>query len=116
MNDDNGIQIERRQGAQDIHEIACFTHRLDTRVSVLETRIETQDIRLAGIERDVGETRQGINQVLTEARQGIAQVLNCLHEHVEQENKDRIRLLAAVVATLLSAISGLALAFINRLS
>lgn len=105
MNDSNGIQLERRQGAQDIHELACFTHRLDTRISVVETRMEVQDTRLASIEKNIEETRNGVGKVL-----------DCLHSHTQQEDKDRIRLLAAVVATLLSAIAGLAMALLNRLT
>lgn len=103
MNDGNGIQLERRQGAQDIHELACFSHRLDTRLSVVETRMEIQDSRLSSIERNVEEVRTGIGKVL-----------DCLHSHTEQEDKDRIKLLAAVVATLFSAIAGLAMALLNR--
>lgn len=104
MNENDGLQLERRQGAQDIHELACFTHRLDTRISVVETRMDVQDSRLASIEKNVEETRSGITKVL-----------DCLNSHTQQEDKDRIRLLAAVVATLLSAVAGLAMALLNRL-
>lgn len=105
MSDEGGIQLERRQGAQDIHELACFSHKLDTRISVVEERMKIQDSRLSSIEKNVEEVRAGVGKVL-----------ECLHSHTQQEDKDRIRLLAAVVATLFSAIAGLAMAFLNRIS
>ena len=77
----------------EVRELSGTVHKLDTRVSVLETRIEIQDNRLQEIEREIRE-----------ANLCVQRVLQVLSEHVEKENKDRIRLMAAIITTLLSVI------------
>lgn len=90
MNDDNS---ERRTSSADIRDIARCYHALDTRVAVLETRIDGQDQRLGTIEADIREIKSGIGRVL-----------EALGEHTRQEDRDRVKLMAAVVATLLSVL------------
>ena len=77
----------------EVRELSGTVHKLDTRVSVLETRIEIQDNRLQEIEREIRE-----------ANLCVQRVLQVLSEHVEKENKDRIRLMTAIITTLLSVI------------
>lgn len=96
-------RLTQRRADYDTHELVCFTHRLDTRISVVEVRMEAQDARLASIEKDVKETRHGIERVL-----------ECLHEHTQQEAKDKIQMMAAVIATLISALTALGLALIHK--
>jgi len=85
--------LTRREIGHEVHELSGAMHKLDTRVSVLETRIEIQDNRLQEIEREIRE-----------ANLCVQRVLQVLSEHVEKENKDRIRLMAAIITTLLSVI------------
>ena len=96
-------RLTQRRADYDVHELTCFTHRLDTRISVVEVRMEAQDARLASIEKNVGETRNGVERML-----------ECLHEHVQQEAKDRIRLMAAVISTLIAALISLAMTIVNK--
>ncbi|MDS4020659.1 MAG: hypothetical protein RKR03_09175 [Candidatus Competibacter sp.] len=112
MTDDTGMgkvaepapQLTRRRADYDTHELACFIHRLDTRVSVLETRMTTQDDRLSSIEEE-----------LRDANLGVQRVLDCLQAHTRQEDQDRVKLLGFVVATLLSVLGFAGAAMINHL-
>lgn len=90
---DQPEELTRRKVDSEVHELSGFIHKIDTRVSVLETRMEIQDARLKEIEREIRETNLCVQRVL--------QVLS---EHVEKENKDRIKLMAAIITTLLSVL------------
>lgn len=90
---DLGLALTRRRADYDAHDLACSIHRLDTRVSVLETRMGIQDARLGDIEREIRDTNHCVQKVL--------QVLS---DHVEKENRDRIKLMGAIIATLLSVV------------
>lgn len=96
--------LTRRRADYDTHELACFIHRLDTRVSVLETRMTTQDDRLSSIEAE-----------LRDANLGVQRVLDCLQAHTRQEDQDRVKLLGFVVATLLSVLGFAGAALLNHL-
>lgn len=107
QDDDRSIlsgNLTRRRADYDTHELACFIHRLDTRVSVLETRMTTQDDRLSRIEDRIGD-----------ANMGVQRVLDCLQVHVRQEDRDRVKLLGFVIATLLSVIGFAGAAIIKHL-
>lgn len=101
MSDDNS---ERRTSSADIRDIARCYHALDTRVAVLETRIDGQDQRLGAIEADIREIKSGVRLVL-----------ESLGEHTRQEDKDRIKLMAGVLATLLSVLGFFGALFFDRI-
>lgn len=61
-------------------------HNLDKRLAVVETRQEMQDHRIESIETTAHE------------------ILVMLRTHVEQEAKDRLKIMGALVAVLLSII------------
>jgi acetone carboxylase gamma subunit len=85
--------MERRAGWSDNAAVLSAIHQLETRVSVLETRAGAQDDRLLTIENDLKDTKTGVQRVL-----------QCLQDHTVVEEKDRVKLLAWIVATLLSVI------------
>lgn len=96
---------ERRTSSADIRDIARCYHALDTRVAVLETRIDGQDQRLSAIEADVREIKSGIEKVL-----------DTLGAHTRQEDRDRFKLMASVIATLVSAVGALALLLYQKIA
>jgi len=104
VNDDD-VPSERRISNADIRDIARCYHALDTRVAVLETRIDGQDLRLSAIETDIREIKGGIGRVL-----------ETLGEHTRQEDRDRFKLMASVIATLVSAVGGLALMLYQKVA
>lgn len=85
--------MERRAGWSDNSAVLSAIHQLETRVAVLETRAGAQDDRLLTIETDLKDTKNGVQRVL-----------QCFQDHAVIEEKDRVRLLAWIVATLLSVI------------
>lgn len=90
MNTD--LETERRATSADFHEIAICYHKLDTRVAVLETRIDNQDHRLQTIEakiEDVSKTTQTI--------------LDKLNEHVVREMDMQRKVLTWTITTMVSA-------------
>ena len=93
MTESDCMPRERRANAEDIRDIARCYHQLDTRVAVLETRMDAQDGRLGVIEHDLRETRVGVQRVL-----------QTLEGHVEQENRDRVKLLVGIVTILVSVV------------
>lgn len=72
-------------------------HSLDKRLSVVETRQAMQDQRIGSIEETAHE------------------ILATLRAHVDQEAKDRLKIMGAVVATLLSIIGFAATVLVNHL-
>lgn len=85
--------IERRAGWSDNAAVLSAIHQLETRVAVLETRAGAQDDRLLTIEGDLKDTKMGVHKVL-----------QCLQDHTVIEEKDRVKLLMWIIATLLSVI------------
>jgi hypothetical protein len=88
-----GGEIERRSGWADNSAVLSAIHQLETRVAVLETRAGAQDDRLLTIENDLRDTKTGVQRVL-----------QCLQDHTVIEEKDRVKLLTWIIATLLSVI------------
>lgn len=86
-------EIERRSGWADNSAVLSAIHQLETRVVVLETRAGAQDDRLLTIENDLRDTKTGVQRVL-----------QCLQDHTVIEEKDRVKLLTWIIATLLSVI------------
>ncbi len=86
-------EIERRSGWADNSAVLSAIHQLETRVAVLETRAGAQDDRLLTIENDLRDTKTGVQRVL-----------QCLQDHTVIEEKDRVKLLIWIIATLLSVI------------
>lgn len=86
-------EIERRSGWADNSAVLSAIHQLETRVAALETRAGAQDDRLLTIENDLRDTKTGVQRVL-----------QCLQDHTVIEEKDRVKLLTWIIATLLSVI------------
>ncbi len=86
-------EIERLSGWADNSAVLSAIHQLETRVVVLETRAGAQDDRLLTIENDLRDTKTGVQRVL-----------QCLQDHTVIEEKDRVKLLTWIIATLLSVI------------
>lgn len=84
---------ERRSGWPDNAAVLSAIHQLETRVAVLEARAGAQDDRLLTIEKDLKETKDGV-----------LGLLRSLQEHTIIEGQDRVKLLAWIIATLLSVI------------
>lgn len=72
-------------------------HSLDKRLAVVETRQAMQDHRIEAIESTAGE------------------ILTMLRAHVEQEAKDRMKIMGTAVATLLSIIGFAVTVLVNHL-
>jgi hypothetical protein len=88
----------------DIHTLVGMVHQLDKRVAVLEAKLEAQEGRTAAIEGVVHDTQDSVQEVLS-----------VLREHVDQENKDRIKLMGVIVMTLLSIVGFAATLLLNHL-
>lgn len=84
---------ERRAGWSDNSAILSAIHQLETRVAVLETRAGAQDDRLLTIETDLKDTKAGV-----------LSLLRSLQDHTIIEEKDRVKLLTWIIATLISVI------------
>lgn len=97
MTDDDSLRpiTERRITAVDFHDIARSYHKLDTRVAVLETRMDTQDHRLTEIERQIGELSKTTEEILTK-----------LTAHIAAESTIQIRLMIGIGMTFLGVIAG----------
>lgn len=100
MNDENS---ERRITTPEIREIAHSYHRIETRVAVLETRINTQDHRLSVIEMDIRTIKAGVERVL-----------DSLAAHVRQQDRDRIKLMAGIITILLTVLGFFGTFFVDR--
>lgn len=96
--------VERRVSANDIREISRRCHQLDTRVAVMETRVDGQDHRLGAIEKDIRDIKIGVERVL-----------ETLAGHIAREAMDRIKLMAWVISTLLAVIGFGAATFLDRI-
>lgn len=84
---------ERRDTAQDLRDIIGYMHAMDTRVAVLESRMNGQDTRLAAIEMDGREIKISVQRVL-----------ELLDLHTKQEDRDRMKLMGGIIAVLLSVL------------
>ena len=90
MNDENS---ERRISTSEIRDIAHSYHRIETRVAVLEKRIDTQDHRLTVIETDIRAIKNGMDRLQ-----------DMVATHIEIENVNRIKLLSWIITILLSVL------------
>lgn len=90
MNDENS---ERRISTSEIRDIAHSYHRIETRVAVLEKRIDTQDHRLTVIETDIRAIKIGMDRLQ-----------DMVATHIEIENVNRIKLLSWIITILLSVL------------
>lgn len=93
MNPPDEALSERRNTAQDLGEIIKTMHAMDTRVAILETRMNGQDTRLSAIELDIRETKVGVQRVV-----------QMLEAHMRQEDRDRIKIMGGIIAILLSVV------------
>ncbi len=91
--DDRVDGVERRAAWFDTSAVLSAISQLETRVAVLEARAGAQDTRLLTIENDLKDTKTGV--------QG---VLQCLQEHTIMEERNRVRLLSWIIATLISVL------------
>ncbi len=94
---DIGRLIEQNQG------ILNTVQSLVATVNNHETRIAVIEVRLSASVSDVAEIRSNGKETLS-----------VLAEHTRQEDKDRTRLLVAVIATLLSVMGGIAVVVANH--
>lgn len=96
MNTENqyGEQQDRRGiNAADIRSLVVSVHDLDTRVAVLEVRSNTQDDRLARIESSLEKTKESAERILEK-----------LGEHIQQEDRERKKLMFWIITTLIGVI------------
>lgn len=89
----------------DIHALVGMVHQLDKRIAVLEARLEAQEDRTVAIEGVVHNTQNSVQEVL-----------GVLRAHVEQENKDRIKIMVGIVMTLLSTLGFTVSLLVNQLA
>lgn len=102
MHDDDD-QSERRISASDIREIARNQHGQDTRLAVLESRMDGQERRMTGIEAQIGETKKGVDELK-----------DMLVKHATAETEQQNRILVWVIMTLLSVVGSVSLLLINH--
>lgn len=74
---------------EELYEVRSSLMDLDRRVAVLEARVADQDLHLLDIRTEVREMHQ------------------VLRDHVAQENRDRMRIMAGVLLSALSATGAL---------
>mgnify|MGYP006921328774 CR=1 FL=1 len=77
----------------DTSAVLSAISQLETRVAVLEARAGAQDTRLMTIEIDLKDTKTVVQQVL-----------QCLQDHAITEERNRVKLLSWVIATLFSVV------------
>ncbi len=118
-------EIERRRGYADIErmffelsesvkEQSREIHKHDRAIAVLETQAKTGAERTTAIELAINAIHEKIDK-LSEC---FSRKLDCLFEnlaaHTKQEDKDRIKLLMAVVATLATGLASLVFDVLRR--
>lgn len=84
-------------------DIQTTVHRMDTRVSVLETRTDQQARELKNMREDIRETRSTVGSVH-----------NDLRKHMQDQAKDRTQLMMWVIATLVGVVVSIALPLLLR--
>lgn len=84
-------------------DIQITVHRLDTRVSVLETRTDQQAREIKDMRQDIRETRSAVGSVH-----------NDLRKHMQDQAKDRNQLMMWVIATLVGVVVSIALPLLLR--
>jgi hypothetical protein len=100
---------------QDVYAILGELHSLDRRVSVLEARFVTAEARLVEMRGDLAGMKAEIGRVGEKIDGKLDAVADELRVHMTMEQKDRVKLLAGVLGTLVTAIVGLAAWALPRL-
>lgn len=97
MNDEDSTRNlpERRTSAADFHELVRGYHKLDTRVAVVETRMDAQDHRLADIETEIRHIKETVNQVLDK-----------LNQHAAAESTMQLKMMIGIAITFLGVLAG----------
>lgn len=91
----NNSFIERRATTADFHQLVDNYHLLDTRVAVVETRLDNQDHRLAVIESEIRSIRETVEQTLEK-----------INQHAATEAAMQIRLLIGIGVTFIGVLAG----------
>lgn len=95
------------RGVGDASRIARDLAHVDKRVAVLETRAEVAEGRLKELHTGQESLRAESRKTGERIGASLDAIAGSLHAHVEEEAVDRVKLLRAVIATLVSAILGL---------
>lgn len=106
-----GVFEERRSGYAELVEsyqsllknydrIQAAIHHHDTEIAVLRAQLQADSGRISVLEKAV----EKIFERLDEVRNLLAGNRDILTEHTKQEDKDRIRLMRAIIATLVSVL------------
>lgn len=90
-------ESERHATSADFHEIAICYHQLNTRVAVLETRIDNQEHQLHAIESKTEKISLNVQTILDK-----------LNNHILDETEIQKKVLAWTIATMVSASIGIA--------
>lgn len=91
--DDHDDRLTRRAADLDLHDLVGMYHQLNTRLAVMESRVIMQDDRMETLEIRLKDMWDGVKEVL-----------DLLRKHIEQENQNQVRMLIAIIATLLSVV------------
>ena len=95
---DIGRLVEQNQGiANTVQSMGSIIAAYGTRIAVLEVKADLT-------QKDIGDMKENASETL-----------RVLAEHTQQEDKDRQRLLIAVIATLISVIGGIAAIYLQRM-
>lgn len=84
-------------------DIQATVHRLDTRVSVLETRTDQQAREIKEMRQDIRETRSAVGGVHTDLR-----------KHMQDQAKDRQQIMLWVITTLFGVVVSIVLPLLLR--
>lgn len=94
---DIGRLVEQNQGiANTVQSMGSIIAAYGTRIAVLEVKADLY-------QKDIGDMKENASETL-----------RVLADHTKQEDKDRQRLLMAVIATLISVIGGIVVIFLQN--
>lgn len=118
-------EIEQRHGyinlerlinnlAEAVKEQGHQMRQQDRDIAVLKTQMIANAGRTTAVETAIVAIHEKIDEVSKLFNHKLDAICEALAEHVKQENKDRIKLLAAVIATLVTGMFTLAFELLKR--
>ena len=118
-------EFERRRGyanierllaelAETVKEHSHEIHKHDRTIAVLETQAKIGEERTCAVEAAIRAIHEKIDELSECFSRKMDTLVESLAAHTRQEDKDRVKLLMAVVATLATGLASLAFEVIRR--
>lgn len=110
MNDEEPDRDRRLATSRDIGRLIEQNQGICNTIQSLVSTVNNHETRIAVIEVRLSVSAGEVEEIKSNGRETLA----VLAKHTEQEDKDRARLLTAVIATLLSVLGAVGMIAANR--